>query len=140
MIGLTWWMQERLEFIRGGADQPDAAVEKAREALCEGIRDAIGGEPVLRAEGIEDGHVFTRHARFAVEGVTRAREDLAKPALAEVWMRIEYPNPGGAPRNAGGRPVKAMRVGVNVSADGYVLKAGVVGNLDVDYDSIAYHW
>jgi hypothetical protein len=43
-------------------------------------------------------------------------------------------------RNQSGIPIRALRVGVNVSTDDCVPKAGVTGNLDIDRKSISHEW
>jgi len=53
---------------------------------------------------------------------------------------VSYPAPTQSLKDENGTPIKWLRVGVNVSADGYVLKAGVIGNLEIDFESISYNW
>lgn len=143
VIDMTLWMRDRLEVARKDAGDPAAAETNAREDLCRGIRTAAKGEGDLTLEGIEDGHVFSRSAQWSLSGLDAGRNDLAKAAAGRAWLNVSYPVPGSAPRDVRGdeeRPIKSMRVGVNVSADGYVLKASVVGNVEIDDESIAYYW
>ena len=136
-IALTLWMQERLESASGlGRDNERAAMQD----LCESIKDRTMEANRLRPEGIEDQYVFTPLAQIETAGVDTGREDLIKPVMERVWFIASYPVPTQALRDENGTPIKSLRVGINVSSDGYVLKAGVIGNLEIDFESISYNW
>ena len=137
VIELTWWMQERLHSASDlGRDNVGAAMQD----LCESIRDRTMEANRLRPAGIEDQYVFAPLAQVEVTGVDIGREDLVKPVMERVWMKVSYPVPTQALRDENGTPIKSSRVGVNVSSDEYVLKAGVIGNLEIDFESISYNW
>jgi hypothetical protein len=55
-------------------------------------------------------------------------------------MRVTYPSRRGALRDGKGIPIRSITVGVNVSTEGLALKANVIGNLDIDWESISYDW
>lgn len=136
-IELTWWMQERLRFaIKSGEDAQGSAMED----LCNSLKDRTTDGNHLRPEGIEDQYVFAPLAQVDVSGLDAGRQDLVKPVVERVWMLVSYPVPTQALGDEKGTPIKSLIVGVNVSTDGYVLKAGVIGNLEIDFESISYRW
>lgn len=139
VIGLTWWMQERLNYVRMSGGDPEA-VAAARDALCSGLLDRTPEGNQLTPEGIEDKYLFPPDAAIEVLAVEEGGDPLEKPVFCVVWLRVDYPDARTAPRGEGGRPVKSLLAGVPVSADGYVLKGGVRGNLLIDWDSIHYDW
>ena len=137
VIALTWWMEERLRFAAKSGEETRGS---AMEDLCNSlrVRDTAGNR--LRPEGIEDQYVFAPMARIEVTSLDAGPQDLAKPVTERVWMHVSYPAPTQSLKDENGTPIKWLRVGVNVSADGYVLKAGVIGNLEIDFESISYNW
>ena len=139
VIELTWWMQERLAYVRENTDAPVDDGETLNE-LCESITSQRSQSVRLRAEGIEDPNVFVQMAEVRMIRLDEGRSDLAKPVRNRVWLRVKYPVPTGAVADQDGNPIKSMVVGMNVSTDGYVLKAGLIGNLEIDFDSISYDW
>ena len=139
VIGLTWWMQERLAWVQlQSADAADLA--EARRGLRARLRKRSVPGNQLRPEGIEDQYIFTPEAEFEEVGVDAGRTDLAKPVRERMWIRVTYAERNRAPRDEAGRPIRSITVGVNVSTDGFVLKAGVVGNLDLLKRSVRYDW
>ena len=136
-IELTWWMQERLRFaLKSGKDAQGSAMED----LCSSLKDRTTDGSRLRPEGIEDQYVFAPLAQVAVTRLDAGRQDLVKPVMERVWIHVSYPVPTQALRDDNGTPIKSLTVGVNVSTDGYVLKGGVIGNLEIDFESISYNW
>jgi hypothetical protein len=139
VIDLTWWMQERLEYVRMRGGDPEA-VAAARDALCSGLLDRTPEGNQLSPEGIEDKYLLQQDATIEAVAVETGGDALEKPVSRVVWLRVTYGDVRTAPRGEGGRPLKSLLAGVPVSADGYVLKGGVRGNLVIDWDSIAYDW
>jgi len=43
-------------------------------------------------------------------------------------------------RDEAGRPIRSIVVGVDVSLDGCIVKAGILGNVELDRESIALDW
>ena len=82
-------------------------------------------------EGIEDSYVFAPGARLEVVDVDGGRQDLERPVKQRTWIRVSYPDPLRAPCDGKGGPVEALVAGVNVDDEGLVLKASVIGNLDI---------
>lgn len=143
VIHMTHWMQERLKRVRLGSDMPED-LELAREELRRDILERTLEGNRLRAEGVEDKYIFAPGARIEKIGADR-RENLRHDALAlpvkrRTWLRVEYPNPGAALRDEAGRPIKSIVVGVDLSEEGYVLKAGVLGNVEINRDAISLDW
>jgi len=136
-IDLTWWMQERLQFA--AENSPDG-VSAVRQELCDGITKRVRGGNQLRSEGVEDQYVFTPMAKVEVAALEPGRQDLSKASMGRVWLEVSYPVPTQALEDDNGTPIKSLRVGVSMSNDGYVLKAGAIGNLEIDFDSISYNW
>lgn len=138
-IRMTLWMQDRLRYVRMGSDEPET-VEAARRELKRSLARRALEDNHLRAEGVEDQYVFAPGARLELIRVEEGRDDLERPAKECAWIRVTYPGASNALRDETGVPIRSLAVGVNVSADGYILKSGIIGNLEVDRDSIAYDW
>lgn len=143
VISMTYWMQERLKRVRMGSDEPDD-LAAAREQLREDILSRTLEGNRLRPEGVEDKYVFAPGARIELLGSDK-REDargdpLACPVKERTWLRVEYPIATAALRDEAGRPIRSIVVGVDISPDGYVLKAGILGNVELDRNGISLDW
>jgi len=135
VIGLTWWMQERLDRVR--LEWPDSSgVEQAAADLRRRLATYSVEGNQLRPEGIEDQYVFAPGAVLSVVRRDAGRDDLAKDVAERMWIRVIYPDERHAPRNEFGRPIREMTVGINVATDGFVLKASVIGNVEFERDLI----
>jgi hypothetical protein len=139
VIGLTWWMNERLNKTALGAAD-DRELDTVRDELRSRIQDRPIEGNRIRAEGVEDAYVFAPGATVEFVASDRGRKDLSQPVSERVWLRVTYPTPDSALCDESGKPIRSIIVGVNVSPGGYVVKAGVVGNLDIDRNSISYGW
>jgi hypothetical protein len=146
VIALTAWMADRIRRVSLQAGGPDA-LDQAREHLCDQVRRRPVEGNQLRAEGIEDEYVFAPGTQLEVVAIDEGRDDLDRAIEQRVWIRVTYPRRATAPlAPAAGagvplQPVHAWTVGVNVSQDDTcVVKANVIGNLEVDPDSIAFDW
>ena len=139
VIAMTDWMQQRLEWVRGHGGAPEAE-QAARQELCEriAVRDPAGNR--LRREGIEDRYVFLPGASVEVASVDAGRQDLSAETARRVWLRVSYTSPESAPRDEAGRAVSSLLAGVNLSAGGRGLKAGIVGTVEIDDMSISRDW
>ncbi len=137
IIQRTCWMQERLVHaqVEGGTPAArDTAMAQLRERLSD--RRIEGNR--LRPEGVEDQYVFTRDADIEPLGADEGGATLERATKDRTWFRVAYPSPATALRDEEGQPIHALTVGVSVSEDGLVLKAGVIGNLDIDPLTIDY--
>lgn len=139
IIRMTWWITERLQRLESLGSSP-TSLEAARAGICEQVQDRGVEGRRLRREGVEDQYVFAPGASIEPIHVDVGRTDLAKPVHDRTWVRVIYPAPERALLDEAGRPIRSIAVGVNVSKDGYVLKAGVIGNLDVGLSSVLYDW
>lgn len=139
VIDMTWWMRERLLYVESNATT-SGEVRKAKEDFCEKMLDRVDEKNLVTAEGVEDQYLFVPGATIEVVGMDRGRQGLAKPAAKRIWMQVRYPVQATALRDPEGNQIRALVVGVNLSEDGYVLKAGVLGNLEIDLDSFSYDW
>lgn len=131
VVTLTLWMQERLD---------NAQAEQEMDTLCATLLDRSSEGNRLGPLGIEDRYIFSPQATFEVLETDDGREDLERPVRERTWYKVTYPSKEHAVRDKGGNPISTLVVGVNVSTDGYILKAGVRGNLDIDFDAISYRW
>ena len=139
VIDVTCWMQERL--LRVQMEQPyPSARESARARLRESLDARTLQENQLRAEGVEDKYVFTSEAVVVAVAVDKGQTDLERDVRSRTWFRVTYPERKRALRDDKGIPIRSVTVGVNVSADGFVLKSNVIGNLDIDWGSISSDW
>jgi hypothetical protein len=136
VIAMTWWMQERLDNGRH-ADPPESDRDMRRD-LCKSIQREDPEGNVLKATGIEDQFLFLPGSEFKVAGADGGESGLAKPVKQRVWLRVTYPNVGAAPKDPSGTYIRTLLAAVSVSTDGYILKAGVRGNAEIDLDSVEY--
>ena len=105
---------------------------RSSQRLAEGNR--------LRPEGIEDQYVFAGGVTVTPVGIDAGRDDLERPVKDRTWVRVTFPDRSTALRDEAGLPIRSLVAGINVSEDGFVLKANVVGNLEIDADSIQTFW
>jgi hypothetical protein len=138
VIDLVWWIQERLRIaqISDGAD----AIRSERERLCARITNRAIGQGRLTAEGIEDQYIFRPGAKIEVQARDDGMTGLDKPVEYRVWFTVTFGSINSAIFDESGRAIRSMRIGVNVSPDGYILKAGVTGNTEIDWSAIDYDW
>lgn len=146
ILRMTSWMVDRMRRVALESSDP-AVIEATRAELCAQIRSRVVEGNVLRLEGIEDQYVFAPGATLEVVGRDDGRTDLSGPVAYRTWIQVTYPNSRTAPLvqdpegNAVARPVRSWNVGINVSrADNTIMKAGVVGNLDIDFSSFSFEW
>lgn len=139
VVDLTCWMQERLLRVNIQTENPETRAQ-ARTELINRLRDRSVEQNQLRPEGVEDGYLLSPQARVTAVGTDKGRSDLERPVKSRTWYEVVYVERHRALRDPAGSPIHSLRVGVNVSTDGYVLKASVVGNLDVDWNSLRYDW
>lgn len=131
------WVQERLDHVR--ATQGSAVAEnEALSTLVTQLANADRTQAVVREEGIEDQYIFVPRAQVDFSGADAGRGDLERPTAGRAWLRVSFPEPAIAPKSIDGRSIKAMTVGVNVAADGRILKSEIIGNLEIDEFSIGY--
>lgn len=137
MMRTVVWVAERMERIAldtADADGRKAAQERLAQHLLE--RKVEGNQ--LRPEGIEDQYVFAPGATLEWVAVDDGRDDLERPAKERTWIRVTFPSPIRAPVGRSGQAIRSMLVGVNMDENERVLKAGIIGNLDIDTKAIEY--
>lgn len=138
VLDLTPWAQERLALVRQ-SEGPEAEAREHDNLLAGfGTRSIV--ENQLQDSGIEDQYVFTPGAMLRFDSVDEGREDLEAPVARRTWLVVTYPAREKAPLDSESIPIRSVRVGINVSHEGQILKANVVGNLDIDWASIRYDW
>ena len=133
------WVRERLAYMDMVMGDPSAR-EEARARLGETLVDRAPEGNALAAEGVEDQYVFRPGAHIEVVAADEGREGLEQPVARRVWLRVTYPSPTAALRDNAGNPIHALNVGVNISREGGVLKSNVLGNLDIDFNSVSVAW
>ena len=138
VVGLTCWMQDRLAHVLKN-DGPNA-VPLDRDRLVADLGTRTVADNRLADEGVEDPYIFSPGAKIAYDSVDAGRESLDAPVARRTWLRVEYPVREKAPLDREGVPIRSLRVGINVSSEGFVLKGNVIGNLDIDWESIKYDW
>ena len=139
VIGRTRWMQDRLKRVLLETGDSDA-VEEARSKLADKLTDRRLEGNQLRPEGVEDQYVFPPDCALRLAGEGVGPEGLAGRAEAMVWIEVTYPTQERALLDESGAPIRSLLAGVALSAEGDVLKAGVVGNMQIDRDKIGYDW
>ena len=139
IVTMTCWMQQRLVRVQIETGST-AARDEARARLRERISDRRVEGNLLRPEGVEDQYVFVSGATVEPIGFDPGRTGLEQPTKDRTWMRVTYPSRRGALRDDKGIPIRSITVGVDVSTEGLALKANVIGNLDIDWESISYDW
>jgi hypothetical protein len=139
IVRLTCWMQDRLGRLRSDLANP-GDLARAMGALEARSRERTEDGNQLRDEGVEDQYVLAAGAVVKPIGVDQGRDDLERPARDRTWVRITYGHRPAALRDQDGLPIRSLVAGINVSEDGLVLKAGVIGNLDIDWDSLQTQW
>lgn len=113
---------------------------EARRELCRQLTERRLESAQYGASGIEDRYVFMPGADVEVIAVEGGREDLSRDTEESVVFRVTYPAPERALRDEHGLPVRSLEARVWVSREGLVLKAGVLGDAEVDPDSFRYEW
>lgn len=138
VLALTLWAQDRIRHV-AESEGEDAALA-VRDALKAVFGTRTLADNYLRDTGVEDQYIFTPGARITFLSEDEGRDDLERPAARRTWIKVTYPARDRALLDAESIPVRSLRAGVNVSKDGYVLKANIVGNLEIDWASITYDW
>ena len=139
VVELVFWMREHLNRVRVSEGSPRAENE-ARETLKRQVSCRFLGSNQLRAEGVEDQYVFAPGTQIIPLGADAGRKDLLQPVADRTWFRVEFPDDATALRDENGAAIRSLTVGVNVSASGYVLKAAVIGNLEIDRTKLSLDW
>ncbi len=138
VVELTLWMEERLAFV--AASEGTEAVATERAQLEAQVSERRIADNHLRDVGVDDQYIFVPGARIEYVRDDAGHDDLAAEVARRTWFRVTYPAREKALLDKDGLPIRSILVGVNVSIEGRVLKAEVVGNLDIDWDSITYDW
>lgn len=138
-VEMTLWMQERLDQVRLSAGSEEA-VERNRMELIARLGDRSISDNVVLPEGIEDQYLFVPGAELEPLEMDEGWEDLERPVAYRLWLRVTYPSRVRAPRDRTNLPIRSMTVGINVDRDGHVLKAAIIGNLDIELDTISHTW
>lgn len=134
VIARTRWMQARLDLVRrtGGSE----AIEEERRNLCRGIMNRSVEENQLTTEGIEDRYLFAPGTEISFVGADDGRENLEDAVRVRNWFRVEFPKRERAPRDKQGAAIASIVVGLNLGEDGYIVKAGVRGDAEIDWEKI----
>jgi hypothetical protein len=139
VIELTGWMREYLSREQAVSSGPDAA-EGARGRLMTRLAKRDMEANCLTPEGVPDKYVFAPGVEVRVIAKDPGRADLDKPVRSRTWFEVTFPHRGTALADGRDRPIRSIIVGVNVSGDGQVLKAGVAGNVELDLASVSFNW
>lgn len=129
----TEWVQERLAPLL--QDEP-AQFKAAQKKLCDELLHRKSGENQVEMLGIRDLYLMPTTVTYNVVGADPGRQDLVLPVLERVWIAFEYPNQATAPRSPSGKTISSLRAGINISTDSTILKGSVIGNWEIDRESI----
>ncbi len=133
------WVQQRLERVK--AEEGEEGALRAKQEISAAVSRRVDGENVLRYEGVEDAYIFQPQARFEVVGVDAGDgSEFEAPVLGRAWLRVHYAQRTTALRDADGLPIASLVVGLTVSVHDRVMKGGIIGNCEIDWDSISYQW
>lgn len=139
IIRRTPWMRERLAYVAlndGSETARDQAIAELKQRL--GDRNPGSMENHLRAEGVEDQYVFSAAAALRPLALDSGAEGLESPASGRLWIEVVYPTRELALRDENQIPIRRLVAGVNVNADGDILKANTIGNLEIEPETLAY--
>ena len=136
-IALTLWMNDRIELSR--LEHPEQVAD-VREELCGSLSDHRIEGNRLAEEGMEDQYILAPGSRVTLVKIDEGRNDLERPVSSRVWIGVTYSRKDRAPLDLGGLPIRSLLAGISTTHDSYVLKAAVVGNLEIDYESIGTDW
>jgi hypothetical protein len=133
IIEITEWIRERLTTLQSeGTAQFDAAQKK----LCAELLSRNSKENQIELLGIRDVYLMPTTVTYKIVGADPGRQDLVLPVLERVWVAFEYPNRATAPRTPSGKAIEKLRAGLNISTENTVLKGSVIGNWEIDRESI----
>jgi len=138
VIELTLWMEERLDYVAQSGTPEDVAAERENLAAQLGTRTIA--ENRLNDEGVDDQYLFTPGSRLDFLSEDGGGDGLEAPVARRTWFKVTYPARDKALLDREGVPIRSVHAGISVSREGRVLKAGVIGNLDIDWNSIQYDW
>lgn len=136
-IAMTLWMNDRLD--RSRLKDPEQVAD-IREELCRSLTDRRIEGNRLAEEGMEDQYVLAPGSHVAMVRADEGRDDLERPVETRVWFEMTYSRKERAPLDLAGQPIRSLVAGISTTRDSYVLKASVVGNLEIDFDSIRTDW
>ena len=135
----TLWIQDRLRQINSESEDVDVREDSSSE-LCGQLFTWTEQHNQVSILGLEDQYLIPTTVKFTIDGADSGRKDLVAPVLERVWCQFTYSDPGMAPKNENGDPIRSLRAGVNVSMNGLVLKGSVRGNWEIDANSISLQW
>jgi len=139
VIAMTLWVQDRLDYVRSH-EGDEAVIERELLRVQERLGDRSPSGNQLLPEGIEDQYVFSPGAEIEIVGVDKGEGTLERPVAQRTWIRVTFPERSRALRDKANLPIRSLVAGVNVSVENQVLKAGIVGNLDIAREAISYDW
>jgi hypothetical protein len=139
IVDHTLWMQERLDYVQL-QNSADEAVAAAHGEFVVQISERPAAGNQLREEGVEDQYVFSPAATLTMLSVDAGLEDLEAPVAGRAWIEVQYAERMAALLDESGLPIKRLVVGVNYTEEGAVLKGGIVGNLEIDWESVRFEW
>jgi hypothetical protein len=139
VIRLTDWMQTRLSYV-ASKDPSSAATIREQERLCAELSDRRVEGNQMQRQGVEDNYVFAPGSEIVVVRTDSGLASLGTKVKERIWLKVTYPATSMALRDESASPIRSLVAGVNVSVDNTVLKAGIIGNLEIDENSIDTRW
>ncbi len=138
VVGMTQWMQERL------AQTIEEAGDTAKATTMQDLQEQLSLDQAspaqLQVQGVEDVGVLRESAKVEYLMSDGGLQDLALEVKRRDWFRVTYPVRSQALLDDKGLPLRAVTVGVNISADDLILKSNVIGNLEIDLGTLSANW
>ena len=129
-IALTEWMQTRIQ------QSPPESRPAIEAELLTSLQHRTPAENELRLEGLEDPYLFATGALIKPLATDPGRTDLDQPIHHRTWFEITYPDPATAPLGPTHQRLHTLRAALNISTTGLILKANVIGNAEIDPDTL----
>lgn len=138
-MACTLWMRQRLDNALLHSSNLEA-VEDAKERLRERLLDRAPEQNCLMPGGLADQYIFAPGTRIEVVRCDEGEAGLSAPVAGRAWLRVEFPLEENAPLGPNGKPIRSFLVGLNISEDGSIVKAGIRGNGEIRLSSLQYDW
>jgi len=136
---MVQWIVQRQQRLQLESHDPTVIAQEVNRLRQRAVARTLENNQ-LRVEGVRDAHVFAPGTRLAYIEEDEGPDDLDHPVAKRVWIRVTFPSPMRALLDMHGRPIRSLSAGVTISPDGFVVKAGILGNIQIDYASLSYDW
>lgn len=136
---MTKWMQERLVYVGNTGDVANA-VEQEQKRLCALLTEHRTESNQLQTEGVEDQYIFAPGVTLVALGDEPVTDAAPAGSITRSWIRVTYPLKSKALRDEKARPIRSIEVAVQVDENKAIVKAAVIGNLEIRRSSVSTRW